>query len=309
MVTGLTWLCRWDPGINFLPSDKRAEWILFPAAVEAKTRGVANLDTIFRRDFNLGSLPPTALLRVRAAKRIQLTINDQKVDFIANDDWKHVSSAKVSSLLREGANRIEAKVFNDNGPPALWLSLEGDQLSIRSDTNWMASCAGSAWRRAIFAAAPRLPGRGNPIDSSERTLTALTNVWPLWLLFGVIALSLGIAANWLIRRRVANKDRMTLLIVLGLASLWLILFWHNARLLPFAVGFDAPEHLSYITYLQEHHSLPPPLQGEEMYQPPLYYLISAVVLSLSHLTTANPSGIVVLRTLTILFGIGQIFLL
>ena len=309
VVTGLTWLCRWDPGINFLPSDKRAEWILFPAAVEAKTRGVANLDTIFRRDFNLGSLPPTALLRGRAAKRIQLTINDQKVDFIASDDWKHVSSAKVSSLLREGANRIEAKVFNDNGPPALWLSLEGDQLSIRSDTNWTASCAGSAWRRAIFAAASRLPGRGNPIDSSERTLTALTNVWPLWLLFGVIALFLSIAANWLIRRRVINKDRMALLVVFSLASLWLILFWHNARLLPFAVGFDAPDHLSYITYLQEHHSLPPPLQGEEMYQPPLYYLLSAVVLSLSHLTTADPSGIVLLRTLTMLFGIGQILLL
>ena len=166
VVTGLTWLCRWDPGINFLPSDKRAEWILFPAAVEAKTRGVANLDTIFRRDFNLGTLPPTALLRVRAAKRIQLTINDQKVDFIANEDWKHVSSVKVSSLLREGANRIEAKVFNDNGPPALWLSLEGDQLSIRSDTNWTASCAGSAWRRAICAASQRLPGRGNPIDGT-----------------------------------------------------------------------------------------------------------------------------------------------
>jgi Flp pilus assembly protein TadD len=308
VVTGLTWLCRWDPGINFLPSDKRAEWILFPAAVEVETHRVANVDTIFRRDFNLGSPPPTALLRVRAAKRIQLTINDQKIDFIANHDWKHVSSAEVSSLLREGANRIEAKVFNDNSPPALWLSLEGDQLSLHSDTNWTASCAGSAWRRAIIAAAPRLPGRGNPIDSSERTLTALTNVWRLWLLFGAIALSLGISANWLIRRRVTNKDRMTLLIVFGFAGLWLILFWHNARLLPFAVGFDATHHLSYITYLQEHHSLPPPLQGNEMFQPPFYYLISAVVLSLFHLTTANPSGIVLLRTLTMLFGIGQILL-
>jgi hypothetical protein len=91
VVTGLTWLCRWDPGINFLPSDKRAEWILFPAAVEAKARRVADADTIFRRDFNLGSPAPTALLRVRAAKRIQLTINDQKIEFIANHDWKHVS--------------------------------------------------------------------------------------------------------------------------------------------------------------------------------------------------------------------------
>jgi len=308
VVTGLTWLCRWDPGINFLPSDKRAEWILFPAAVEAKTRRAADVDTIFRRDFDLGSPAPTALLRVRAAKRIQLVINDQKVEFVANHDWKHVSSIEVSLLLREGANTIEAKVFNDNGPPALWLSLEGDQLSLHSDTNWTASCMGSAWRRAILAVAPRLPGPGNPIDSSERTLTALTNVWRLWLLFGVIALCLGIAANWLIRRGVINKDRMTLLIVFGFAGLWLILFWHNARLLPFAVGFDATHHLSYIRYLQEHHSLPRPSQGIQMFQPPLYYVVSAVLLSLFHLTTADPSGIVLLRTLTMLFGIAQILL-
>src|SRR4029077_8602896 len=223
-------------------------------------------------------------------------------------DWKRLSSAKVSSLLREGANRIEAKVFNDNGPPALWLSLEGNQLSLHSDTNWTASCMGSAWRRAIFAAAPRLPGPGNPIYSSERTLTALTNVWRLWLLFGAIALSLDIGANWLIRRRVVSKDRMTLLIVFGFTGLWLILFWHNARLLPFPVGFDAAHHLSYITYLQEHHSLPSPSQGIQMFQPPLYYLVSAVVLSLFHLTTANPSAVILLRTLTMLFGIAQILL-
>ena len=37
------------------PPDKRAEWILFPAAVEGKARGVANLDTLFRREFILAA--------------------------------------------------------------------------------------------------------------------------------------------------------------------------------------------------------------------------------------------------------------
>jgi Flp pilus assembly protein TadD len=308
VVTGLTWLCRWDPGINFLQSDKRAEWILFPAAVEAGTRTVADVDTIFRRDFNLGSPAPTALLRVRAAKRIQLTINDQKIEFVAKHNWKQVSSAEVSSLLREGTNRIDAKVFNDDGPPALWLSLEGDQLSLHSDPNWTASCMGSAWQRAISAATPRLPGRGNPIDSSERTLTALTNVWRLWLLFGAIALSLGFAANWLILRRVINKDRMTLLVVFGFAGLWLILFWHNARLLPFHTGFDSKGHLEYIAYIQKHGSLPLPTEGWEMHQPPLYYLIAAGSLSACKLSVDDPPSTVVLRLLGVLFGIAQFVL-
>src|SRR5262249_21513783 len=63
VVTGLTWLCQWDPRINFLPSDKRAEWILFPAAVEAKTRGVGKFDNIFRRPFNFRLLPPATMFR------------------------------------------------------------------------------------------------------------------------------------------------------------------------------------------------------------------------------------------------------
>jgi hypothetical protein len=143
-VAGLMWLCQRDPGVNFLRPDKRAEWIFFPSAVEVKARGVANLDTVFRRDFILQGPAPGAVLSVRAAKRLQLTINDRKVDLDASHNWKEASTVEVSGLLQAGPNRIEARVFNDNGPPALWLSLTGDQLSLLSDQNWMASFAGSA---------------------------------------------------------------------------------------------------------------------------------------------------------------------
>jgi tetratricopeptide (TPR) repeat protein len=74
------------------------------------------------------------------------------------------------------------------------------------------------------------------------------------------------------------------------------------------VGFDAIHHLNYIKYLQENHRLPLPTAGVQMFQPPLYYCISAIVLSLSHLSTADPSAILVLRALTMLFGISQILL-
>ena len=307
-VAGLTWLCRRDPGINFLPPDKRAEWIFFPSAVDAKARGVADLDTLFRREFTLQRSTPRALLSIRAAKQVQLTINDQKVDLVANHNWKDTSTVDASGLLRDGSNTIEARVFNDNGPPALWLSLTGDQLSLRSDQNWIASFAGSAWRGAALATSPRFPGRGNSIDSSERTLTALTKVWPLWLLFGAVALVFCVGGNWWLHRRSINADWTTAVIVFGFASLWLILFWHNAQILPDAIGFDASHHLDYVKYLQEHHSLPLPAEGVEMFQPPLYYVVAAVVLSLFHLSTTDPSAILLLRALTMLFGIAQVVL-
>ena len=87
-IAGLAWLCQSDPGTNFLRPDKRAEWIFFPAAVEVKARGVANLDTLFRRDFTVQRPVPGTLLTVRAAKQIQLTINDRKVELVPNHNWK-----------------------------------------------------------------------------------------------------------------------------------------------------------------------------------------------------------------------------
>jgi tetratricopeptide (TPR) repeat protein len=307
-IVGLACLCRGDASINFFPSDHRAEWILFPAAVEARARAVAELDTVFRCDFTAGLQTPKASLSLRAAKRAELLINDQNVALITPHNWKRISSADVSSLLHEGRNRIEVRVFNPNGPPAVWLSLTGDRLSLRSDQNWIASCAGSAWRQAILATSPRFPGPGNAIAGSERTTTVLTNIWPLWLLFGAVGLSFCAGAKWLFHRRLAGANRITLLIVLSFACLWLILFWHNAQLLPAAVGFDATHHLNYIKYLQENHRLPLPTEGVQMFQPPLYYFLSAVVLSLLHLSTADPSAILVLRALTMLFGISQILL-
>jgi tetratricopeptide (TPR) repeat protein len=307
-VVGLIWICQRDPGINFLPPHKHAEWIFFPSAVEVKARGVANLDTLFRREFILQRPASGAVLSVRAAKRVQLTINDRKVDLVASHNWKDASTVEVSGLLRAGPNRIEARVFNDNGPPALWLSLTGDQFSLRSDQNWIASFAGSAWRAAALAASPRSPGRGNSIDSSERTISSLTKVWTLWLLFGAVALVFCVGGNWWLNRHPANVNWMTVIILFGFAGLWLALYWHNARILPALVGFDALQHLNYIKYIQEHHRLPLPSEGMVMFHPPLYYIISAIVLSIFNLTTADPSAILLLRALTILFGIAQFVL-
>ena len=150
--------------------------------------------------------------------------------------------------------------------------------------------------------------RGNSIDSSERTISSLTKVWPLWLLFGAVALVFCVGGNWWLNRHPTNVKWMTVIIVFGFAGLWLILYWHNARILPALVGFDASHHLNYIKYLQEHHRLPLPNEGMVMFHPPLYYIISAIVLSIFNLTTADPSAILLLRALTMLFGIAQFVL-
>src|SRR5205807_5560122 len=65
----LAWIAWNDPAINFLTRDKRAEWIVFPVAVDTHAHWFASLDAIFRREFILTDRPATARLGVRSMRR------------------------------------------------------------------------------------------------------------------------------------------------------------------------------------------------------------------------------------------------
>jgi len=193
-------------------------------------------------------------------------------------------------------------VFNHNGPPALWLNLVTDDLSVRSDESWEASFAGSSWRHAALTATAKVAGPGNSIADSESTIDALRKIWPFLIV--LLAISFGFAVLWQISFRESTTLRVERILLVMLASLWLLLFWNNARLLPFHAGFDAGEHLKYIEYIQKHRTLPSPNEGWEMYQPPLYYLIAAASLSACNLSI-NDSSVLVLRLFGAFLGIAQ----
>jgi hypothetical protein len=202
-----------------------------------------------------------------------------------------------------GANTVEVRVFNHNGPPALWLVLSTDQLNVRTDENWQTSFAGSSWRNAALASAAKTPGRGNPVGDGERTFDAVENIWPLWIL--LIGIACGGVILWRTSLKQFTSPSLERVVLLLVSAMWLFLFWNNTRLLPFHAGFDSKEHLKYIEYIQQHWSLPSPTEGWEMYQPPLYYFIAASILSFCKLSINDPASVVVLRALGAFFGIAQ----
>jgi tetratricopeptide (TPR) repeat protein/4-amino-4-deoxy-L-arabinose transferase-like glycosyltransferase len=309
----LTWLCVRDPKIAFLVGDGRAEWILFPSAQDVVTHPIADLDAVFRREFTLAGQPRAAQLSVRAAKRVQLKINGREVEMGISRNWKDFYNVDVPGYLHAGTNTIEARVFNDNAPPALWLVLATDRFTLRSDQIWETSFGGSAWHRAVLATKPRIPGRGNPMAGGEETLTALAVVWPIWVGFGGLSIAVWMAGRWwlnrirvpkvnVIGRWLSNEAVVPLLIV---AVLWVALYCNNARSIPCAAGFDAHYHADYIGYIQKHRALPLPNEGLEMFQPPLYYGISAVTLSSFGLSVTDEAAGTVLHLFTMLFGIAH----
>ena len=71
----LTWTVRKSPPVNFLPGDRRAEWIVFPTAVDPRGHALANVDASFRREFVLSDGAPTATLSIRVMRRAEIKIN------------------------------------------------------------------------------------------------------------------------------------------------------------------------------------------------------------------------------------------
>jgi tetratricopeptide (TPR) repeat protein len=128
----------------------------------------------------------------------------------------------------------------------------------------------------------------------------------LWIV--LVAIASVVSFLWNVNSRESTALWLQQMLLLMLAGLWLLLFWNNARLLPFHAGFDSKEHLKYINYIQVHRALPLPTDGWEMYQPPLYYLIASASLSACQLSINDTTSIFVLRLLGAFFGIAQFVL-
>src|SRR5947209_5636408 len=228
-IAGLWWKGRIDPTINFLPGDYRANWILFPTPIQAGAHRIAMLDTVFQREFQLADSPKSAQLQLRAARRVELKINGRSVELPALTNWKHIATLRVAGFLRGGPNTIEARVFNDDAPPAFWLRLSIDDVQLRSDNSWQASFAGSAWRPAAIATTQKFAGAGNLLAGGETTFAAATKVWPIWLGFAARAVLLLIGAP---RLTIISHWKTSIVFIIAAAG-WIVLFWHNSSLLPF----------------------------------------------------------------------------
>ncbi len=204
-------------------------------------------------------------------------------------NWKLPSRVEVGGLLQAGTNVITVWVTNAAGPPALWLRLKSGRFSLGTGEGWQVSLNGTEWQSARLARQPP----DLPVDSSLQALYGgtgmldlLKRVWPVELAFCVVSLALvwGIS-RWLRHQRLpagtlptptSTKLIYGLLVMVLLARV--ALFLNNVAQLPRSVGFDAAAHERYIQFIQQKHALPLADEGWEMYQPPLYYLASALVL-------------------------------
>jgi tetratricopeptide (TPR) repeat protein len=299
-----------DSGVNFLASHAGGKWILYPSPPSLMEHPRIELWTTFRRAFRLPKEAAKASLRVAGLERFSVTVNGTELRASEPPkNWKKPQTFEISTLLRVGENQIAATVFSSNGPPALWLALDAPDCKLGSDEGWEVSCAGATWRLARLATKAPEIGPGNPAYGGEAPWPSLKKTWFTILLFGCLSGACVLLGRFLLRSGGAaehSRRRVDAVLFAGLIVLWVALFANNLGELPPLTGYDVDGHVAYIRYLQQHHALPTAQEGWEMFQPPLYYAISAVMLDLLDLKIDEPGAIIALRGLGFVIGVGQI---
>jgi hypothetical protein len=130
----------------------------------------------------------------------------------------------------------------------------------------------------------------------------------VWRVVGVHGLGrkpLAAAATG--RQRAASTADPSARLIYGLfiivAIARIALFINNLPLLPRSTGFDAEGHEEYVRFIQEKGTLPSAKDGWEMYQPPLYYAASALLLNAVGLSAEENDGLSALRTVNCIVGL------
>jgi tetratricopeptide (TPR) repeat protein len=301
----LAWNCAFNPGIRFLTPGP-GKWIVYPLPPKLGVFQGVGLTGTFRRAFVLPDKPAAALLSWRCLTNGELQVNGTIVPppDSSSGNWKTTSQSEIGPFLRQGTNEISVTVVNQSGPPALSLKLKAGNFLLTSDESWEVSVSGSNWRAAQAASVTPKPGKGNELSLFETTGGALRRCWPWLCLFAAISVGGVALLRYYIGRTVSSGPATAFpkgLLIL-LAAVWVLLFLHNFPSMPAASGFDASSHLTYVRYIEHNKGLPAASEGWEMFQPPLYYIISAVLLGVCRCEVYQPSGLMLLQFLSLAIG-------
>ncbi|HEX3987872.1 MAG TPA: hypothetical protein VHZ30_00490, partial [Verrucomicrobiae bacterium] len=288
-MTAICWLfagCAGNQNVNLLVPGP-GSWIVYPSPPRVTPLAGTPLATVFRREFVLASVPSEADLSWRCLKSGQLNLNGTVVNVESPRDWTTTTHLEAGNFLHPGTNFIVAQVSCSNAFPALNLVLKIGDMRITSDETWESSMAGAVWKPARLASKTTKASPGNSIYGAENFPDAWRRSLVLIAGFAVLAIAVVALLNQVGPKHPARIYFAIILFTVG--SLTFLVF-HNARLLPAWSGFDASAHLAYVQYIQEHTSLPSARQGWEMFQAPLYYLLSALLLGALHLKALEPSA-------------------
>jgi hypothetical protein len=269
----LAWLVRADPRLVFLAPDACGEWIVANEPMLLGARHAGFYLTQFRTQVAAGPAHDV-VLKLRALRIAEVAL-DGRVVFATPRDvsvWKREHRVPLHLDARGRPHELVVAVVNENGPPALLAC--APEIGVASGAGWESRKAReTAWSAALVAQ-PRLADISRQFRPAGEALLA---IWPG--LLGVLLVGAVVAVA-------AERAGVRLPTWVGLSppafrwllvAAWVVLGANNLPKIPPYVGFDVEGHLAYVRYLVEHWRVPLASEGWQMFQPPLYHALSALL--------------------------------
>ena len=262
-----------DPRSPVLAREGGADWICVESPFVLRLRRLWTDRAVFRKSFELARKPERASFVLRAYREAALFVDGRMVlgPEPAGGSPKAARRADLAPLLGPGRHEIAIAAWNEGGPAAALAYCE--DLGLRTGPDWEAGSPGGPWRPARAAGRPRHPSLSHEFPPADRALAALA---PFYIaVFGIAAC---LALRWpALAARAPKLARIATPASFGWVLLlaWAILAANNIFKIPELQGFDARHHLSYIRFVAERRAIPLASEGWQMFQSPLYFLVSA----------------------------------
>jgi hypothetical protein len=209
----------------------------------------------------------------------------------------------MKEFLTPGTHELRIRVVSKNGPAVLLAYSKA--LKIATGPDWEASMDGLSWIPVMNI------GEMNQVEVSQRFPTPRASVralvplyLPLVLLCFFSALFFPSVQNRYPRlQTMAANPSMVRWVLLGA---WALLGVNNITKIPLNIGFDVEFHYDYISYILDKGTLPLATEGWQMFQSPLYYLISALLQFLLSPFFSENSVQFMLRSIPLVCGALQV---
>jgi len=294
-----------DPSIPLLIPEAGASWIQLDEPMDLVAKSPGLVQTFFRTRFIMDANAEKAFLKIRAMGFVQVFLNRQPIwmEKRESDNWKKQREIDLIPHLTPGRNELIIKVLNQKGPAVVLA--HSQSLNLFSNRKWEASKDGKTWTFARSVDQPR------PISLSRMFPRTDQALWSeLYLLLSVfLIISLLTLLHQQVSPRFSWMERFTptasgVRVFLLLA--WGILAMNNIGKIPVYIGFDVKDHLDYIKYIAEQKRIPLATEGWQMFQSPLYYLLSAPLYNFFRPFFAEETVAKILRMIPLMCGLAQV---
>ena len=263
---------NYDPGFHFLNESQNASWIRDDVLFETDAKPFEKKITLFRKQFKVDQPVQSALLKVKAFKFFKAFLNNKLVyeSTTKPSDWKNEYSIDIGPVSATN-NELVIVVMNFNGPRA--LSAYSDALSLKTDSSWQFSNTGKVWSNAALIREHRFSQISSKFPAAH---IEFINSIPIGILAIILVFLLKILAQHNIKHIQLNSSTLRWFLI-GLLFVMAV----NNLMVTKPMGFDMRYHVEYIMYILERGMLPIATDGIQMFQSPLYYIISELFMSFS----------------------------